>query len=297
MVPGATLAASSECRVRNVSQDTTGRSLIRMVEKAKDGDLMRVRGTCAGEVVIRDDVVIEGRGKHPILTGRGRTRVVFVRSGATVMLRGLTVQRGRADAVGGSIWGGGIYNDGNLRLKDVVVRRNWSAFSGGGIGNGYEAELRIVHSRIRRNGAWLGGGVSNDIGEVRIVRSVIRENRATYGGGGIAQFSDEGGFVMVDSTIVGNRTRGAGAGIRSHGYVSLTRSSVRSNVAEGRGGGIFTSFFLGLRDSTIVDNSAGKGGGGIWDARGEYGRGTVSLDATSSVSGNVPDDCVGTLAC
>jgi nitrous oxidase accessory protein NosD len=88
-------AATSPCRVRNLTQDTYGRSLIRMVERAKDGDRLRVRGTCRGEVIVRHDITIRGMGPSPTLTGRGETRVVRVKRGAEVTLRGLTIEHGR----------------------------------------------------------------------------------------------------------------------------------------------------------------------------------------------------------
>ena len=68
VAPGAD--QPSPCRVKNVSQDTSGRSIIHMVEKAKDGDRLRVRGTCPGQMVIDVDTVIRGVGAQPTLTGR-----------------------------------------------------------------------------------------------------------------------------------------------------------------------------------------------------------------------------------
>jgi hypothetical protein len=44
----------------------------------------------------------------------------------------------------------------------------------------------------------------------------------------------------------------------------------------------------------VTGNHAAHGGGGIWAAP---NLSDVTLDATSSVTGNTPDDCVGTSAC
>ena len=70
VAPPPTEAAAS-CRVRNVTQGTKGSSLIRMVRRSRDGDKLICRGTCDGTVVIKTDIVITGKGRHPTITGRG----------------------------------------------------------------------------------------------------------------------------------------------------------------------------------------------------------------------------------
>src|SRR5687767_10827928 len=65
------------CRVRNPGQHTHGRSLVRMVERAADGDHLQVSGLCRGAVVIRRDLVIRGRDDGAVLSGEERARVVM----------------------------------------------------------------------------------------------------------------------------------------------------------------------------------------------------------------------------
>ena len=69
VVPSVTLGVSP-CRVRNVDQGTTG-SLKAMAAAADDGERLRVRGVCRGEVVVSSDIVIRGLGDQPTVTGRG----------------------------------------------------------------------------------------------------------------------------------------------------------------------------------------------------------------------------------
>jgi hypothetical protein len=74
---------------------------------------------------------------------------------------------------------------------------------------------------------------------------------------------------------------------------------VSGNTAGGSGGGIYNSAdfaHLGggtvtLTGSTVSGNTAGAFGGGIFNETG----GTVTLDDTSSVCGNSPDDWQGCL--
>src|SRR5262245_47451067 len=130
-------ATPAPCRVRNVNQSTSGRSLIRMVEHAGNGDRLQVRGTCRGEIVIDSDIAVRGFG-DAVLTGRDRARVVRVKKGAKVTLRDLVITRG-ARVVSGA----GIANDGNLTLLNVIVKRN--------------------HARAMADGfPWgFGGGIAN----------------------------------------------------------------------------------------------------------------------------------------
>jgi hypothetical protein len=48
-----------------------------------------------------------------------------------------------------------------------------------------------------------------------------------------------------------------------------------------------------LATSSVSSNAAAIEGGGIFSS----GPGSVTLDGTSSVDSNSPDDCVGTSAC
>jgi hypothetical protein len=76
-------------------------------------------------------------------------------------------------------------------------------------------------------------------------------------------------------------------------------SEVRDNTVDWSGGGIWNAATLVLRASAVSGNLAGDEGGGIWNNQdpGEWQVGSVTLDADSSVTGNAPDDCVGTPAC
>ena len=47
----------------------------------------------------------------------------------------------------------------------------------------------------------------------------------------------------------------------------------------------------------VVAGPDAEGGGGIWNLDIDGSEATVTLDTESSVTGNRPDDCVGTPAC
>lgn len=351
-------ATAAPCRARNVPQDTHGHSLIRMVERARAGDLLRVRGTCPGEIVIARDLVIRGMD-GAALTGRGKTRVVRVTQGATVTLTGLRIVRGDSGAShsrghsGGGLWvghatvilddsviarnrarwgGGGIRNAGTLTVTDSIIRDNrtsgrqgWEP--GGGIWNTNGGILTLARSIVSGNRAGGGGGIANQAA-LALADSIVSGNMARWGGGGIE--SELGVLDVTASTLSRNWAREDGGGILSDSMLSLTDATVSANRAGRSGGGIANRFegLLTLADSTvsgnrarwgagiandvgaevsltrstITHNSARTRGGGIWN-RPVYSAGatdppgTVILDATSSVTGNVPDDCVRTSVC
>jgi hypothetical protein len=72
---------------------------------------------------------------------------------------------------------------------------------------------------------------------------------------------------------------------------------IAENAAGRRGGGVHSTGYRAvvrvLEASTVTGNTAGIAGGGIFDRD----EGVITVDATSGVSGNIPDDCVGTGAC
>ena len=124
--------------------------------------------------------------------------------------------------------------------------------------------------------------------------SRVSANAAESSGGGI--WNSGGSVTATDSTVNANSS-GSGGGIDNRGVasqVSLIRSRVTGNAATYDAGGISNARgTVTMTASTVSANTSQASGGGIHNRDG----GTIMLDATSSVTGNVPDDCVGTPAC
>ena len=98
--------------------------------------------------------------------------------------------------------------------------------------------------------------------------------------------------------VTGNTAGLEAGGICNQGTFELVDSTVTANVAGRRAGGIRNDGTLSLLGSTVTANVAGRSGGGIWNRQANgTSPGVVTLDGTSSVTGNTPDDCVGTPAC
>jgi predicted outer membrane repeat protein len=183
---------------------------------------------------------------------------------------------------------------GALTIHDSIVSDN----RGAGIrygGNSAAAGPVIDNSIISGN---MGGGIVVSFATLTLRDSTVNGNSTGGNGGGIIVIAP-GTVTLTRSTISGNTAAGDGGGIYSDMKVILSGSTVSGNTAGGSGGGIYNSAdfaHLGggtvtLTGSTVSGNTAGAFGGGIFNETG----GTVTLDDTSSVCGNSPDDWQGCL--
>ena len=173
---GASPAAAEPpaCSVTNKDSGQTYRRLSRAAKAATSGDHLAVKGTC-GDAVVWHDLVI--RGVHSGRMGRPVIRHLNVRPVSTLIVRSLTVRGGVEE----NSCGGGIWNCGDLTLRDVIVRGN-RADEGGGICNDRRSTLTL-------NGT-----------------TAIRDNTAEYRSGGVHNL---GTLIMNDlSSISGNLSRG-----------------------------------------------------------------------------------------
>ena len=173
--------------------------------------------------------------------------------------------------------GGGIYNIGTLTLiRSTGVRPRhrvpddegdqhpgrWAAASTTPAPRPWWT--RSSPTTTRTTGRWI-----KNTGTMTLRRSTVSDNDVQWGlngpvGGGI---DNSGALILVDSRVTGNG-----------GY---------------DGGGIGNAGTVRLRDSTVTANTANDRGGGIFNDA----SGTVTFRGTASVTGNTPDDCVGTPAC
>jgi predicted outer membrane repeat protein len=274
------------------------------------GDGMTV--VTQAQIVIDNDVTLDGGGMLTI-DGNDAHRVLFVPSGITAELRGITVTGGVAQPPISHVpsyefeEGGGIYSKGTLTLDNCTVSGNHAEDFGGGFST--TGVLTLMNSIVSENTAGYGGGIwgfgtlvmTNSkvvdnradhgggiilCGRITMTRSAVSDNTAATTAGGISQSCDEGSLIMVDSTVSGNTAGDDGGGIQSDGALTLTNSTVSHNTSTvGNGGGIEHDGVLTLTNSTVSYNAA-VGGGGIAN----YG---VARLTSSTISGNVATGQIG----
>jgi hypothetical protein len=203
--------------------------------------------------------------------------------------------RGSERGIGGSLCnpGGGIFNNGGgvVTIAHSTVSDNQAGgelCGGGGIYN--EGSVKLSRSVVESNvGNGLGGGITNPREDSSVIldHSSLSGNTAKGGdGGGIA---NAGQVTLDDSIIAGNSATG--------------HEIEQREIPEGYGGGIYNvtgSPFHGPEEpkplltlngsSSVFENTAAKQGGGIYNN--QTGGATITFGSkwTGSVSGNEPDN-------
>jgi hypothetical protein len=189
-----------------------------------------------------DRTIIDGDGRHPgplisiadsaadvvirALTLTNRMRVVSTRAGAGgvdhfgqhLTISDTTIHA-NLGGIGGALHAGTDF--GSVMLENVTLSDN-EALVGGAIDfrDAPEARLDVINSSIIGNSAiFSGGGVFvRDVGTVTFTNVTLSGNESGNRGGGIFVVSqnDTGDLELRDSTITGNRSKGAG-GIDTNG--------------------------------------------------------------------------------
>jgi CSLREA domain-containing protein len=220
------------------------------------GDAGCVGGNCTISLTgalpdITDHLNIQGTGVSALTVRRntgGNYRIFNIGASLTVEISGMTITNGRTnDNALRAEDGGGIQNQGTLRLTNVAVKGNQTGVglagtSFGGVGG-------------------VGGGLAN-FGTLVLENSTVSGNQTGAGGnatanGGIGGNGGSGGGVfnsgvllVMNSTISGNQTGAGGNATDVDGV----------GGGGGAGGAIFSSAGLAIINSTISNNKTGKGG-------------------------------------
>ncbi len=240
-----------------------------------------------GLLVDRDLTIIGAGPDETLLRAVPRTQdesvSVIMVPGHRVQISGMTIEGGRAT------WGGGIYNQGDLTIADLVVRGNEAEIHGGGIFNLMGGTLVVSRTLVTGNVARHGGGIFNDA-TITVTDSTVVGNSAIRGKGG-GLHNSQGGVVALSSTsISGNSSRFGGGGIYTRSELTLINAVVMDNQAGSDGGGIFNwGARLRITNSTVAHNRAPSEGGGVHNIA--SGMMTVGNSIIASNESKVGPDC------
>jgi hypothetical protein len=259
-------------------------------------------------LVIKPDggksVLIEGNGA--IISGVNARRLFKVEPGATLILMNVAIRHGKAD------YGGAIYNEGDLNLRDTTVygnkaKRGAAIYNAGGTVSilatnlyGNEAEeyggsiystfgstFYLTNSSISENKAAYGaGGIFNEA-KLTINNSTISNNSTDFMGGGL--YNTGGTFTLMNSTVHANTAQRGGAGIYNSGTFTISASTISANVTQGNGGGVFNANpgNLIVERSLFSDNHAvAANGGALFNA-------AAATFTSTTVWGNTADYAAG----
>ncbi len=211
--------AELNAAIETFNADTTAESCVYTIQL--DADIVLNESTTPIQNVISGkSLIIEGGGYQVDgqdgvnVQGSDGMQPLAVEAGTVVTMNDLTVTGGKPVGGGALKRGGGIRNDGTLRLNRCTVVGNESDTSGGGIAN--RGTLVIDSSTISGNtsGAGLGGGIYSEGGSVTITNSTVSGNDAdgpglNDRGGGIFSF----GSLTLDSVTITDNGATEGSGI------------------------------------------------------------------------------------
>jgi hypothetical protein len=264
-----------------------------------------------GDLDIGGVLVIEGMGPNSTTLFSGMfDRVLDIAPGATVELRGVNINNGKAgDADGGGVRnlgaltvvdgriggngardGAGVFSRGSLTLVSTTIGGNEATRYGGGLFNdGGTADVRDG-TRFETNVAGRDGGGLYNTGTLTVTNSIVSFNEArgsmTGTGGGLFNRGD-GTLFLSDSTIASNLAEGAGGGgIITHGPLTINRTTIAGNRGTSQGGGLMVrSLTVRISNSTFVNNHAEQGGAFKFEAFGERDWLVVNSTITSNDAG------------
>lgn len=258
-----------------------------------------------GDLDVLEGLAIDGMGPdETIIDGNGTDRVFDVLAGdaALVMVRDMTIRNGDSASNGG-----GIRNNANLILDNVVIQSNHVAGHGGGIYN--KSGLGATSPPLAGVGMSGAPGVDMAITQTTVKDSIITENEADENGGGL--MNDEASSLFIMDSVISNNTsdadmdgNGFGGGIYNYSdeIFDLLSTSVMDNTAgQGWGGGLFsrgpTSDHVTISNALFSGNEAtSNAGGNIYH---DYGRMEISFseisEGTASWGGGLMTAVDGTL--
>ena len=206
---------------------------------------------------------------------RPKTRGGGVYSSGNLTITESTISNNAANG------GGGIYLENyglsphelRAEIVDSTISSNQAVSGAGGIFN--YGDLIVKNSTVSENGAGYsyGGGITN-VGILELASGTISGNGAVYNGGGIYNY---GTFTMKGGTISDNivyyggagtwgTTAGCGIYNAQGGMLNLEGGCISGNKAE-NGGGIYSFYgtlFIGGTTQIISNGAIGGHGGGIY---------------------------------
>ena len=226
-----------------------------------DGGGIRL-STASANLTLRDSIVTSN-----VTTDFGGGGIGMLAGTATI--ERCTISSNSAVTQGGGIFTGEFFGQATVTVTDSQILLNTAGEDGGGIHN--EGTMRIVDTTIDDNDATTGfaGGIHNSGGELTLVGSTVSRNTAVSVGG--VHNTANGDAILVNSTISGNRANGSGGGVANSAdgsTMDLRSVTIAANVADqdasggGNGGGISAGGTVRVRNTIIADNQDLSGANG-----------------------------------
>jgi len=281
--PNATIRTVTNC------EDDGPGSLREVLLASASGDTVdltqlscsRISLTSGAVVAAVDTLAIEGPASRAFtIDGNNADRVMLHYGAGSLLLRNLTLTRGRHVASGTNVGVAGcLASAGYVTLDHSTIANCATAGEGAYGGCVYAYSLILASSTLSGCDA-LGTHPTNEtaafggaafVYQIDLVESTVTGSRARHRAGSTRPSYDIGGGVatihgglVIDSTIDSNSAGGRGGGLSTFGDLLVRNSTISGNRADTAfGGGLFIRHpsELDARNSTISANHAPDGGG------------------------------------
>ena len=196
----------------------------------------------------------------------------------------------RAEANTSNFYGGAVYSEGSVIVRDSLITGN-QAYQGGGM---YLAGISTVDdTTISANTATDlgGGGITIGFQHLTVIGSLFQGNQAGSMDGGGIQTWGSAVTKVVNSTLDGNSASEGGAiSCKYGGSASFYSLTVTGNVAT-TGGGISCPDSE-LEGSIVYRNTAGSGPD-IWGTIESLGYNLIGITTGATINGSTTGNIIG----
>ena len=234
----------------DAEDDGTFSALQKKINDAEEGAVITLdkdytydEGFSKRGIRINKNLTINGNGHT--LDGLSQSRIFLVRYGLIdnnhVVLNNIKFTNGNTD-----LYGGAIFNYGNLTVNNCVFTNNYAKYCGGAI---------------------------NSVGHLNLKNSNFTKNTAGGDGGAVLTFSIDKAVeffkkIYVDRTPEGEMEFVFNATLTidlSYGTNYVSNCIFTNNIAKGRGGGAIYGFtHLNINSCTFKSNQANEHGGAVF---------------------------------
>ncbi len=240
-------------------QSSSCKTIAYAISQAANGDVINVSaGIYAEHLYFHKNLTINGAGTGATAIDQDLTAIpgiITVYAGSTVTITDVTVHSGISDGYYCDFCYG-IYNAGDMELKNVIVAHNGSSDTVSGIGIQNWGNLRMLDSIVSDQN---GQGIYNG-GWLELNNIVVTRNRSNAGAG----IHNEGNLILINSVVSDNSTvlnmYGNCGGIYSSNFLSIQNSQVIRNQST-YGGGICNGGTAEISGLNLTNNIAFEGGG------------------------------------
>jgi predicted outer membrane repeat protein len=294
---------NTDCIVDNTNDSGAG-SLRQAIDCAEDKDTITFDASLKGEVItllstliIDKDLIIDGASTNIKIDGNNTNRVFEIKNKphftrATVGLKNLTIQNGKANKEGELGAGGGIFTASKtaLNIDNVQFLNNHANGSGGGAifagwkslntiinshfsgnttdgndgdnkverGGGAiaiksESSTSIQNSTFHQNSGTVGGAINSLLGNLVIKGSTFTENNSTRN-----NHKDYGQSIYGYGGAIYTDGASATTDSTTSGSITIEDSKFDKNSGQGQGGGLFLFVydgdFVSIKNSVITNN-------------------------------------------